>query len=337
MKEITCALALVSGVIGAGFASGQEIAYFFAAHGPLAPFSAAVACLTLFALFLRLPAQMQRAGETSIPGLCRAHLGACCGRLASGLFFLLCAITGGAMLAACADLCALMLPMHGARTLGLIASLCLAFALCCRGLHALALPGAALCILLPLLLFRLLALPAGEACFAREGALVRAAAHGVSYGALTAAMLFGTLPFLLPLKSRQRKRAVTLFISLFGGILLLGIAVLARHRQSAHGQMMPFVHIARQLGKPGFWLLALSMYLSALSTLCAMLCALMRMLPGCIALPLAGLSCLLFSAVGFSSLVAHGYPVLGAVCAGLLLLLCLSSPCAPHQASSSAR
>ena len=51
------------------------------------------------------------------------------------------------MLAACAEIAALTLHIHGAYALGLIASLLLSMALCRRALAGLALPGALLCAL----------------------------------------------------------------------------------------------------------------------------------------------------------------------------------------------
>ena len=54
MDAICCALALLGGVIGAGFASGREIAHFFAAHGRFAPAAVLTASLTLAALFCLL-------------------------------------------------------------------------------------------------------------------------------------------------------------------------------------------------------------------------------------------------------------------------------------------
>ena len=67
---------------------------------------------------------------------------------------------------------------------------------------------------------------------------------------------------------------------------------------------------------------------AALSTLCAMLCALVRLLP----LPRAGsmavcaASCLAFALLGFGRIVQSAYPVLGVLCAALMLLLCLPLP-----------
>ena len=72
------------------------------------------------------------------------------------------------------------------------------------------------------------------------------------------------------------------------------------------------------------------MYAAALSTLCALLAALVHMLPPGRSAPwLAAALCLFFSRFGFTALVERGYPVLGALCAALLVLLCV-----PGQAAS---
>ena len=330
MDAICCALALLGGVIGAGFASGREIAHFFAAHGRFAPAAVLTASLTLAALFCLLSDRLARAGVSSLGALCRVRFGARLGRLCCALFALLSAVTGGTMLAACAELCALLLPFHHAYGLGLWASLLLGALLAARGLTALALPGASLCVLLPALLVQLLITPAGEACFAPAAHLLSAGADGMVYAALNAALLAGALPMLLRLDAGQRRRAVGLFALLFGTLLTLAVAVLARHRQAAAGQTLPLVALSRLLGKGGYFLCAGAMYAAALSTLCALLAALVHMLPPGRSAPwLAAALCLFFSRFGFSALVERGYPVLGALCAALLVLLCV-----PVQAAS---
>lgn len=240
------------------------------------------------------------------------------------------------MLAACAELAALTLPIHHAYGIGLAASLLLGIILAARGLSGLALPGTALVLLLPMLLLRLLTLPMGEACFSPMRSAIGAAASGISYGALNAAMLTGALPLLLPMKAPQRRRAVLLFTLLFAALLALGIAVLRRHRQAAFFHSLPFVMLSRSLGKTGYYLCAACLYAAALSTLCAMLAGLWHMLPGIRGMFVSALGCLFFAFWGFSVLVARGYPALGAVCAALLGLLCLPLQF-PQKASSSAR
>ena len=114
MATLCCALALLGGVIGAGFASGREIAHFFVSHGRFAPAAVLTASLTLAALFCLLSDRLARAGVSSLGALCRVRFGARLGRLCGALFVLLCAVTGGTMLAACAELTALLLPVRHA-------------------------------------------------------------------------------------------------------------------------------------------------------------------------------------------------------------------------------
>lgn len=342
MAVISCALALLSGVIGAGFASGREITRFFAGHGAASGAAVVCALLALSALFMRLPAQLERSASPSLRALCSARFGPAFGHLAGALFALLSGVTGGAMLAACAELAALCVPLAHAYALGLVLSLALGAALAYAGLSGLALPGAALCALLPPLLLRLLALPAGEACFlpAMSPDLpVRAAADGAVYGALNAAMLSGAMPLLLSLSPHARRRAVALFAALFGGLLALGCAVCRRHLSAVWNQPMPFVALGRALGAGGYALLAACLYAAALSTLAAMLAGLSRFLPfgpGA-SLACACLLCVLLARVGFGPIVSHAYPVLGAVCAGLMLLLCLPGGAKCQNVSSSAK
>jgi len=322
MTSLSCALALLGGVIGAGFASGREIAHFFSSHGAMAPVAMALSAITLFCLFIRLPAQLERSGCAELQSLCRARFGQRFGRLCAALFTLLFAATGGAMLAACAELAALTLPIRPAYAVGLAVSLIAGVYLARRGVSGLMLPGVTLCILLPVLLIRLCLQPPGEAAFAPVQGALHAAASGACYGALNAAMVCGMLPLLLPLSRGQRMRAVSLFALLFTALLSLGVAVLARHHQAAWGQPLPLVALSRMLGKGGYSLCAGSMYATALSTFCAMLTGLSQ--TG--GLWRGALCCLLFAAIGFDGLIAHAYPVLGWLCAGLMALLCLPLP-----------
>jgi len=327
MQSAICALTLLSGIVGAGFASGREIVRFFSSHGPAAAAAVASAAIALLFFFLRLCRKLESEQANGVFSLCRARFGAQLGALCGGLFFLLSAVTAGAMLAACAELCALVLPLRHAYGIGLAASLLLALFLARRGAKGLALAGAALLCLLPMLLLRLLLLPAGEACFLpamTPDLPVRAVSDGVSYAALNAALLFGAQPVLLSLPARTRKRGVLLFSALFAALLALSCAVCLRHAQITAVHPMPFVELSRQLGA-GYLLVALCMYVSALSTLAALCAGLGGMLP--FSPPVSDVLCgaviLALSRAGFGPLVQSAYPVLGAVCAGLLILLCV--------------
>lgn len=326
MAAFSSALVLLGGVIGAGFASGREIVRFFAMHGSMAFAAAAAAILGLAALFFRLSGQLSV--HCTLPRLCAARLGARFGRLCSGLFALLCAVTGGAMLAACAELGALVLPLRHAYGFSLAASLLLSILLSTKGTRMLALPGAVLMLALPVLLLCLLRLDAGEACFLpamTPDLPIRAAIDGAAYASLSAAQLAGTLSLLVGLSPRERKRTLLLFVVLFGAVLLLGVLVCLHHLPAIVHQPLPFVYLSRRLGSFGYGLTALSLYAAALSTLCAMQRALLDVFSplGALSRLAAPLSCLILALAGFDSLVGVGYPMLSALCAGLLLVLCM--------------
>ena len=326
MAAVSMALALLGGVIGAGFASGREILRFFAIYGRAAPVAIVCACALMLMLIRRLPALMQAHNAHSLKALCQIRLGRRFGFLCSALLMLLFAVTGGAMLAACAELGALMLPIRHAYGLSMAASLLIAAQLALCGLAGLTLPGALLCLLLPALLCLLLRLPAGEACFlpiASADLPIRAMLSGAAYAALSAAQICGLLPLMIRQNARTRFRAAAWFMLLFGALLALGTAVCQRHLPAIHHQAMPFVWLSRTLGKAGYHLVALCLYAAALSTLCAMLRALMQDTPDKKHALIAGVICLILAAQGFDSLIARGYPLLGALCAGLLLALCL--------------
>lgn len=325
MQIVSCALALLAGVVGAGFASGREVSRFFAGHGKAAPAAVLLASGSLLFFFLRLCEKMERLGAKDAVSLCRARFGKQLGTLCAGLFFLLSAVTAGAMLAACAELCALVLPLRHAYGIGMGAALFLSLLLTPKKTRGLAAAGAALCALLPVLLMRLYCIHGGEACFYPAMAPdlpVRALADGVSYAALNAALLLGTAPMLLSLQKPMRTRAVLLFSLCFSLLLCLACAVCMKHRQIALSHPMPFLALSMQLG--AYLPFALCMYAAAFSTLLALESGMRSMLPlkTAPALFVVCAVCLFFARMGFASLIQSAYPVLGAVCAGLLLLLC---------------
>lgn len=340
MRVLSVSLALLSGAIGAGFASGREIVRFFAAHGRAAPAAMVCALCALAFFFLRLCAQLTWTGCASLPDLCRLRFGGRLGSLCAVLFFALCAVTGGAMLCATAEIGALLLPLRHAYGITLCAALLLGVLLARKGMAGLALPGVLLCALLPALLVPMLFTDAAEACFLPAMAPdlpVRAMMDGTAYGALNAAMLCPMLPALLKLDAKQRSWSIGLFSLLFGALLSLAVAVCRRHMPEIFMQPMPFVHLARSLGRSGYLLLCACLFAAAFSTLCAMLLGMRRLLPALIpsraAWPLCAGFCLLFAGIGFGPLIESGYPVLGALCAGLLFLLCLPGCPTPSAAS----
>ncbi len=297
MDILFCALALLSGVVGAGFASGRELVRFFACHGFASGIAILSALAMLAALFLRLCTQLAHGGVPPARALPSALGKPLCRPV-------LCAVRAALRHDGRRDarrLCGAFRP-DAAHTLRLRLgdghdAAARAHSLCKGHARAGAHRRHAQCAL-PFFLLRLLRLPVGEACF--EPVLppdspLRALTDGALYGALNAAMLAGELPMLLTLSRENRRRSVALFCLIFGAMLMLGVSVCRRHMQSILLQPLPFVWLSRSLGVSGYRLVALCLYAAALSTLCAMLCAAARMLLPSRSLPvrLSGLACLL--------------------------------------------
>ena len=108
-------------VVGAGFASGKEIASFFSRFGGWSWAGIMLAVAVVGAVCLGV---MRRPGVAGMP---LAWQSRGLGRLWTALFTGLMAATGGAMLAGAGEVAALLLPVRGAYWLGMGATLVLAW------------------------------------------------------------------------------------------------------------------------------------------------------------------------------------------------------------------
>lgn len=169
MDILCCALALLGGVIGAGFASGREIVRFFAAHGAMGFIAVAFALAALLALFALLPIRLAAEGQTGLSGLC----GRTSGRASAGCAAH-CSFCSPPSQAARCSRPARSFPRSSGRSAtpmpsGFAVTAVLAALLCAFETRGLAVVGGALCGILPILLIRLLLLPPAKPAFCRKG------------------------------------------------------------------------------------------------------------------------------------------------------------------------
>lgn len=284
---------LLGAAVGAGLASGREIAAFFGRQGMwgFAGIAAAVAAMMALA-----PARLPQEWQGRWPE-----------RLWRGLRGLLLAATGGAMLAGSGAVAA---QVAGAGWISLpvmAGTLLLALILAGRDSPGLARLGRLLLLAMGALLLRTAMLPGGSAPIPK-GTPLAALAMGAAYGGFNAALL-------QPLLDRAEegactRRSLLRACALLAGLLCIGLALLLRH---GGGGEAPFVALAARTGRGGQLLAALCLYLAALSTLSACLRGLGR---GVGALGVAAAA-----ALGFSGVVDAVYPVLGALCASAMALM----------------
>lgn len=304
MKRQTLHWELLGAVVGAGLASGREIASFFGRYGLWGYAGAALAVGTLFVL-----------GGTEMPD---AWHGCWPERLWQVLLSLLLIATGGAMLAGAGEVAALVLPVHGARWLGMTCTLLLAWVLARGSADGIALVSRGMLAVLAVLILLGMTYPPMRAAALTDVSIPMALLRGVTYGGFNAALMIPAMNASAALPKELRRRSLGVACMLTGLLLMLGNAVLMKH-PALLGEPLPFIRMMAQLGSLGYVLGAMALYLAILSTLTVCL----RGLGG--RWHLIGLV-VLTAMFGFSGVVDAAYPLIGGCCAAMLvwMRLCCS-------------
>lgn len=297
MKSRTLPWELLGAVVGAGLASGREVASFFGRYGAWGFAGIALAAGTLYLL-----------GGTELPGSWRGRWPE---RLWRVLLTLLLAATGGAMLAGAGEVAALVLPVHGAYWLGMAGTLLLAWTLARRTVTGLMWVSRAMLAVLAALITLGLTLPPMQAVALTEASIPAALLRGVTYGGFNAALMQPVMANASALPQGERRRSLLIACGLTAALLTAGSAVLLRH-PALLGEALPFVRLMARLGQIGYWLGASALYLAILTTLTVCIRS-----TGGGWLATAGI--VLVAMIGFSGVVDAAYPLLGGSCAALLL------------------
>lgn len=317
------AFAICAAVIGAGFASGREIVSFFSGLGAASWIGILSAASGIAALVYVIMLLARRTGAGSLPGLYGAVMGRSCQDAVGILHGLLCMTAASAMLSAGAELGALAFPVRHARGLGFLLTLCAGLASCAAGFGTLAYLGG---LLVPGIGIYYLAMAAGNTYPVEfdASALPAAVPLGLLYAAFNTA-LSGSAICIAGSGGGCSAGGTALAA---GGVMLLLLSAANQAMLSAgdivRQAALPSVVLAARWGVEGYYLSILIMWLSVLTTLCALLhslcaqCSSVRF-SRTKALLSAGLAASLFSVCGFETLVDTAYPILGWI-SGLVLI-----------------
>lgn len=286
---------LIGAVIGAGMASGREIASFFSQYGSWSVAGIAIAMIAM--VFL---------STVTIPV---SWVGSWQERLWKLMFFLLLVITGGAMLSGAGEITALVITCYGAYWGGIIGTILLAWVLAHRVKGGLGWVSRILLGVFAVMIVMGLFIHPMEAVVLRETNAFPCLFRGLTYGGFNAALL---IPLMQQVKvSKEEKAAaarntgVTVFC-----LLMFGNLVLLRH-PALMTEAIPFIRLASQIGRVGQYLGAACLYLAILSTLTACFRGLGR--------SWRCFLCIAVALIGFSGVVEFAYTILGGGC--LLILL----------------
>lgn len=286
---------LIGAAIGAGFASGREIAVFFAQYGTWGYAGLAAAGGMLLLAGESLPVSWQNRWMEKIW---------------QTILALLLIATGGAMLAGAGEIWAQVLPIRWSNWIGIAATITTSWLLAVRTKAGLAWASRCLVAVMAVLLlaaFRVQPMK-GAVITEREGYL--ALISGASYGGFNAALQWPIMA--ATMEGKQKKCALQWSTVII--LLLLGVGMLLMRRNAAlMSEQMPFLVLMKQYGSVGYIGFIVCLYLAVLSTLTACIRAVRgRMLPVTMIL--------LISCCGFGGVVNRLYPMLGGACCIMLLL-----------------
>lgn len=288
---------LLGTVLGAGVASGREVASFFSRYGAWSIPGIILACCTLMLLAnCKLPQSWKSKWSEKLWRI-----------LLSALLI----VTGGAMLSGAGEVAALLLPLKAAYTIGIVGTLALAWFLAHRTQSGLAWTSRAMLIVLASLIVYGIFLPRDQAAVLPPHALPDSVIHAVAYGGFNAALLVPVLENSRRTSNRQKKTAILSVGLIFMLLLLAGNAVLLRHPILIN-EPLPFICLMQRIGKNGYYLAAASLYLAILSTLTACFRGMGHRWYAAAAITAVAM-------LGFSGVVEVAYPVVGFACLCLLV------------------
>lgn len=286
---------LIGAAVGAGFASGREIAVFFAQYGCWGYAGLAAAGLMLLLSGEPLPSTWKERWPEKVWQI---------------MLSLLLITTGGAMLAGAGEIWAQVLSIRWSSSVGIVVTMMIGWLLAVRTKAGLAWLSRGLVVIMTLLLLAAFCVQPMKGAVISEQRGYLALISGVSYGGFNAALQWPILSAVIG--NTQKKRALRCAAVII--LLMLGLGMMLMWRNAAlMAEEMPFLMLMKQFGSVGYIGFILCLYLAVLSTLTACIRAVKgRMLPVTLIM--------MISCCGFGGVVNRLYPMLGGASCIMLLL-----------------
>lgn len=321
--------AIVATVAGTGYASGRELVLFFAQTG-LTGWIGVCFAPVVFGLLVGLLCRCGASvGAVGFIPFCQRVMGRRTGTVAGWAHGLLLALTAVVMLFGAGELGALTLPVRFGWLWGAGVALLIALALNLARLRLL--PWLGLVVLaVGVAFYGGLAMDPRPTRLWLDG-VVRLALENSWPASILLALAYGAMNAALAANVALRfgQGAKPWRVGLGCGLALLVLlavanGAIARGGRRLLGQAMPTVVLAARWGLFGFWTCAAFGYLCALTTMAAALGGLtdiLRQGGGRGALPTALAMAALAGLLGLRRAVGVGYPIVGWLCAALMLAL----------------
>ena len=285
---------LVGAVVGAGLASGREIASFFAQYGYWGYAGILISGLTIgFLGTIQHPIQWRYRWMKGLWGC---------------LLTAMLIVTGGAMLSGAGEIGAMFLPFRGASWIGQLLTLSLSWLLAQKSISGFAMLCKIMMIVLGAMIMAVLFSPVKNGCVVSLKPAPASLLSGMMYGGFNAAL---QVP-ILEGKHGSTGSGHHIWRACIVCCVLLALGTTIFLRQPLLlSEPMPFLAAVRSWGITGYWLFGISLYLAILSTLTAC----MKGLKGYFTV----VSIFLVAQMGFTGVVEYLYPLLGTCCFAMLV------------------
>ena len=308
-------------VIGAGFASGREVIAFFTRYGVHGWWLIVLSSGTMaFLCALSLQCASKRTDKAGWYTLF--------GPAARLCTLLLMLLTGGAMLSAAGHMIEMVWANNQAYFIGMLGTLTAAWTLSFGSLRPLGwLSGMLTSVLLATIIELLFqSTPAEMALLIPSGNLWQAAICSIAYASMNMTLALGVVCRCAQLDARENAKIAAGFGCLMAALLGCAQLLYMRNPQLLD-EPFPIVKLLSGLGRKGFLLSAVLLYLSVFTTLISIIFAVKEAMNRLFRKPVAaaftlGLP-LTVSFVGFTSIVDRLYAPAGLLC----LVLVFVSPC----------
>lgn len=276
MKSFGKAMACTGAVIGAGFASGREIAVFFSKYGVHGWWLTALACVAMGVLcdicLLRCGQMNRRCWIDLFEEEERWK-----SRMAQLCTILLMIVTAGAMIAASGQLAALVWACGWADPLGAAATLTAAYLLGYGSMKPMSWLSAMLTVLFVLVICAAIRLPSEQstvlASESSAGEMAIAALRAVAYASMNLALAIGIVCRCSSDDDRQNHRTALCFGLIMFTLMCLSHGLYSRHPEWIR-EGFPILRATAAFGRSGFLTSALLVYLSVFTSLTAVMYAL---------------------------------------------------------------
>ena len=330
---VQIAFTYIGTVVGAGFASGQEILHFFSQHGTYGTLGIVLSAVLFMWLGARIMRLAHRLGAFSYQEFNTYLFGSTLGRIVNVLMPLILLGVTSVMLSGTGSIFheQLGLPYQA----GILVTLLLTYFVIARGMSGILTVNS---LVVPLMfLFTLLI--GLDLLRNPDAVLSPAAPHDgwrwaiapFTYVAFNLAM---ALSVLVPLGSEMKAERLLTWGGFWGGIGLGGMLLVSHLAMAAQGAAIfqyeiPMAHIVRELGRTAQVLFLLVVYGEIFTTLIANVYGLARQFQQLLKWPEKPLilailmTSFLISQFGFHTLVAYLYPAFGYVGLALLVMAAL--------------